>query len=103
MPAANRHSTVVVAVVVAVLGGCATSSPLKLGEQAETRQDYDRAVVEYTNALRKHPNDSNARQGLARAKVRAAAEHFYRGRRLTGSGKPEDALVEYQLASELNP
>jgi general secretion pathway protein D len=66
-------------------------------------QDYDRAVVEYTNALRKHPNDANARQGLARAKMRAAADHFYRGRRLAGTGKLEEALVEYQLAFELNP
>ena len=40
---------------------------------------------------------------LSRAKLRAAAEHFQNGRRLTATGKFEEALVEYQLASELNP
>jgi general secretion pathway protein D len=103
MPAANHRSSVLAIVLVALCSGCATSSALKLGEQAEGRQDFDRAVVEYTSALRKHPNDANARQGLERAKLRAAAEHFYRGRRLSGSAKLEEALIEYQLASELNP
>ena len=35
------------------LSGCATAAALRNGKQAETLQDYDRAVVEYTNVLRK--------------------------------------------------
>ena len=82
---------------------CASRGPMRLAEQAERRSDYDRAVVEYTNALRQHPNDTNARLGLERAKLRAATDHFQRGRRLSATGKFDQALVEYQLASELNP
>jgi len=103
MPAANKRSPLLVVAVVALCSGCASSRALKLGEQAEQRQDYDRAVVEYTNALRQHSNDTNARIGLERAKLRAAAEHFQRGRRLSATGKFDEALVEYQVASELNP
>src|SRR5262245_38590221 len=102
MPAANTRSILGLVALVALCGGCA-SSGLKLAENAELRQDFDRAVVEYTNALREQPNHSNVRQGLERSKLRAAAEHFYKGRRLAGTGKFEEALVEYQMASELNP
>jgi general secretion pathway protein D len=83
--------------------GCATSSAFRRAEAAEHRQDYDRAVAEYTNALRRHPNDTNARLALDRTKLRAAADHFQRGRRLSTTGKLEEALVEYELAAELNP
>ena len=102
MPARNRRSILSVVVLAAVLNGCA-SSALKLGEKAESSQEYDRAVAEYTNALRKDPDNRSARYGLERAKLRAASDHFYRGRRFAGTGKLEEALVEFQLAFELNP
>jgi general secretion pathway protein D len=82
---------------------CASSSALRQGETAEQVQDYDRAVVEYTKAVRLHPNDVNAKTALERAKIRAANDHFARGRRAAGLGKNDEALVEYQLAAELNP
>jgi general secretion pathway protein D len=102
MPAVKGRSTLVIVALVALGSGCATSA-LKLGKSAELRQDYDQAVVDYTNALRKHPNDRAARQGLERSKVRAAADHFYQGRRLAALGKFDEALIQYQMASELNP
>ena len=45
----------------------------------------------------------NAKQGLERAKLRASQDHFTNARRLSATGKLEEALVEYQLAAELNP
>ena len=102
MPADKGRSTLVIVALVALCSGCATSA-LKLGKSAELRQDYDQAVVDYTNALRKHPNDRAARQGLERSKLRAAADHFYQGRRLAALGKFDEALIQYQMASELNP
>jgi general secretion pathway protein D len=83
-------------------GACAASS-IRLGERAEREQDFDRAVVQYTKALRQHPDDRGARLALDRARLRAAEQHFFRGRRLAASERYEDALVEFQLASELNP
>ncbi len=71
--------------------------------QAEQQQNHDRAVVEYTAALRLNPDDKEARAGLARAKLRASLEHFTRGRRLAAKGQLDQALVEYQIAFELNP
>jgi general secretion pathway protein D len=76
---------------------------MRNGQQAEQLQDYDRAIVEYTKVVRSQPDNREARQLLDRARVRAALEHFSRGRRLEGGGRLDESLVELQLASELNP
>ena len=87
----------------ALTAGCATTSGLRQAEQAERHQDWDRAVVEYTAAVRAHPEDQDARLALERAKLRATQEHATRGRRLASLGKLEEALVELQIASQLSP
>ena len=70
---------------------------------AERRQDYDVAVVEYTKAVRLRPNDTNARLALDRAKLRASQAHFTQGRRFVSLARLDQALAEYEVASELNP
>jgi general secretion pathway protein D len=86
-----------------MLSACAASTALSRGRKAEQRQDYDLAVVEYAKAARLKPDSTDARMALERAKLRASEEHFRRGRRLEGTGKLEEALIEYDLALELNP
>ncbi|HEY6210909.1 MAG TPA: hypothetical protein VIW45_01430 [Vicinamibacterales bacterium] len=83
--------------------GCAASGALRRARQAERRQDYDLAVVEYTKAVRVRPDDVEARAALDRAKIRASQDHFLRGRRFAATGKLEQALAEYEVAAELNP
>jgi general secretion pathway protein D len=85
------------------LAGCATAAGLRAGKNAELAQDYDRAVVEYTRALQEDPDNRAARQGLDRSKLRSAQDHFMRARRHHASGRLDEALVELQLAAELNP
>ena len=102
------HSAKLVAVCLTTvlsttLGGCASSGALRSGQRAELQKDYDRAVVEYTRALQNRPDDRTLRRVLERAKLRAAEVHFGRGRRLTAAGQYQEALVEYQIAFELNP
>ncbi len=89
--------------VTLLLAGCATTAALRSGKDAELAQEYDRAVVDYTRALQEDPDNRAARQGLDRSKLRAAQDHFTRARRHHASGRLEEALVELQLASELNP
>ena len=86
-----------------LLAGCATSGGMGAGRKAERAEDYDRAVVEYTKAVRAKPDDRDARVALDRVKLRAAQEHFFRGRRLAQAERYEEALIEFQIASELNP
>ncbi len=99
----RRLPVLALAAAVAILSGCATSSALRAGRQAERLGDHDTAVVEYTKALRQRPDDMGLRLALDRAKLRASETHFTAGRRLASTGKLEEALVEYQVAAELNP
>jgi len=99
----RRHRPAAVALVCLFAGGCAATGAVHRGESAEHRQDYDLAVVEYTKALRLRPDHYAARLALDRAKVRASQDHFMRGRRLSATGKLDQALVEFELAAELNP
>jgi general secretion pathway protein D len=100
----HRHRrSAALALVCLFAGGCAATGALHRGESAEYRQNYDLAVVEYTKALRLRPDDNATRLALDRAKLRASQDHFMRGRRLSATGKLDQALVEYELAAELNP
>ena len=85
------------------LTGCATTASLRSGQREVQAQDYDRAVAEYTAAFKKHPNDRTLQLVLDRAKLRAAQDHLARARRLEADNKPDQALVELQIAAELNP
>lgn len=96
--------TALLVTVVVTLAACASSGgSLKVARDAETAQNYDLAVAEYTKLARANPEDRTARMGLERAKLRASQDHFAKARRLAATGNLEEALVEYQLASELNP
>jgi general secretion pathway protein D len=92
------------ALIVGTAVSCASSGgSVRVARNAEAQQNYDLAVAEYTKLLRADPNSRDARQGLERAKLRASQDHFAAARRLSAIGKLEEALVEYQLAAELNP
>ena len=86
-----------------VLTGCATSAAFRSGERAERRQDYDRAVLEYSKAVQEHPDNLGYRKGLQRARLRASEEHTVGGRRLLNRGLYKEALDEFKLARDLNP
>jgi general secretion pathway protein D len=101
-PADLRRAAILL-VVAAVLSGCATAAGMRRARQAELAQDYDLAVVEYTKVARADPGNTDARLALQRAKLRASEAHAARGRRLAGLERYEEAVLEYQLAAELNP
>jgi len=101
-PVAAARAALLLAIVVA-LTSCASTGSLRVAQGAEGTQNYDLAVAEYTKLLRRNPSNRDALQGLERAKLRASQDHFSRARRLTATGSLEEALAEYQLASELNP
>jgi general secretion pathway protein D len=100
--AADLRRAAILLVVAAALSSCA-SGGMKRARDAELAQDYDRAVVEYTKIARAEPGNTDARMALERAKLRASQEHASRGRRLSALERYEEAVLEYQLAAELNP
>lgn len=92
-----------VLLLVAGAAGCATSSAYRTGLAAERRDAHDEAVIAYTQAALERPDDREVRAALQRARLRASEAHFTRGRRLHGLGRYDEALVELQLAYDMNP
>jgi len=87
----------------AAAAGCAASSALHRGAEAEKRKDYDQAVIEYVKALGAHPGETKLEVALARARVAAAELHFDRGRKYFDSGQLELAEAEFQQTIFLMP
>ncbi|MGD9903861.1 MAG: secretin N-terminal domain-containing protein [Vicinamibacterales bacterium] len=83
--------------------GCASSGAIANARLAEQQQDYDLAVAEYMKALRARPDDRTVRLSLDRAKLRASQDHVVRARRHLANNRTDEALIEFQLAAELNP
>jgi general secretion pathway protein D len=102
MRSGRAANLAIVLVLSAVVTGCGASA-LRQAQTADTARDFDLAVAKYMEVLRRDPGNRDAQLGLDRAKLRASEEHFLRGRRLFGVGRYEDAVIELQLASELNP
>jgi general secretion pathway protein D len=99
----RRAAVLGLCLLAAWTANCATSTALREGQRAERAEDFDRAVVEYTKAVRERPDDATARGALNRARVRASQEHFFTGRRMAAEERYEQAVIEFQLAAELNP
>ncbi|MCH7748693.1 MAG: hypothetical protein IH939_11415 [Acidobacteria bacterium] len=101
---ARRAGTTLVAILLLGVGlaGCATGARDR-ARSAEQAEHFDEAIVEYTRALQDRPGDRALRRDLERATLRAAHRHYTRGRRYADLGDYNEALLEYQIAAQLNP
>lgn len=99
----NRPRVLGLIAVALLATSCATSSGLRRGAAAEQRQDYDIAVAEYTNVLRQHPDRCRRQAGARSGQLPGLSNHLQSARRLAATGELNQALVEYELALELNP
>jgi general secretion pathway protein D len=98
----SRLVALVGGAVLFTVSGCASGS-LERAKNADELHDYDVSVAEYTKAVREHPGSQAAVLGLETAKLRASDAHFARGQRLSSQGRLDDAIVELQIATDLNP
>lgn len=99
----TRAVLLLAALAATAAAGCATSAAFRAAQQAELRNDFDRAVVEYGRAVEERPDDRQAQLALNRAKLRASEAHYAEGRRLARLSRWEDALAEFRIAYDLNP
>ncbi len=73
------------------------------GVDAEKRQDYERAFEYFQEAFREKPKEIRYRAAYEHTKFLAAAAHVHRGQLLRDGGKLEEAIVEFQKASAIDP
>jgi general secretion pathway protein D len=103
MSGARRIPAWLALLAVAAMAACASSGAFRAGERAERLRDYDRAVLEYSRAVRLDPENVQYRRGLERARLRAADAHTLAARRLADRGLFKEALDELRLALDLHP
>ncbi len=75
----------------------------KEGQQAEARQDYDAAFIDYQEAYQRVPSDLRYRLAYDRVRITDAAVHVTKGRELLKSGNTQGALVEFMHANAIDP
>ncbi len=73
------------------------------GKIAEARQNYEQAYELYKQAYDQKPQDVSYRASYERLRFLAGASHVHRGQLLREAGRLEEALAEFQKATEIDP
>lgn len=99
-----RLRAVAILVCAAVLlAGCAGDMAFKRGEKYAIEGDWDRAIVEYRQALRDDPENVAFKTRLTKALDMAATKHIERANHYIRENNPDAALHEARLALEYSP
>jgi general secretion pathway protein D len=97
----------VILLVAAVTLPAATADKAKSlyqrGKDAEVRQNYELAYDLYKQAYDLKPAELDYRSSFERLRFLAGASHVHRGQLLREAGKLEEALAEFQKATEIDP
>ncbi|HUF78303.1 MAG TPA: secretin N-terminal domain-containing protein [Thermoanaerobaculia bacterium] len=89
--------------VTLLVTGCTGFRAARRAEIASQTGNWDEAVLYWAQALDQEPTNIGYQGSLLRARVRAAQQHFERGKEFHAAGVLERALVEYQQAVQLDP
>ena len=89
-------------VLLLIVGACATPQAIQRAEEAERQDNWDAAVAYYQSALEEDPKNLSYEMRLKRARLNASQAHEKMGKRLWDAGDLEQALLEYELAVQLD-
>ncbi len=78
-------------------------SAYKHGVDAEARQNYEQAFDFYKQAYDLNPKDIKYRAAFSRMRFYASASHVHKGQLLRDQGRLDEALAEFQRATEIDP
>src|SRR5258708_30143271 len=73
------------------------------GKNAEAWQNYEQAYDLFKQAYDQKPQDLSYRSAYERLKFLAGASHVHRGQLLREAGRLEEALAEFQKATDTDP
>src|SRR5581483_6962025 len=79
------------------------NSLYKQAQDAEARQNYERAYDLYREAYDLKPKDLKYRAAYERLRFLAGASHVHRGQLLRDAGKLDEALIEFRKAADIDP
>jgi general secretion pathway protein D len=92
----------VVAVTLPIGAADSAKSLYNKGKDAEARQNYEAAFDFFKQAYEQKPRDLAYRTSYERTRFLAGASHVHRGQLLREAGKLQEALAEFQKASEID-
>ncbi len=103
----NKNNRIIISLILCILMliayACAAQKEFKMGQEEESMDNWDSAVVHYTNALEKDPNNLTYRIYLLKAKEKAAMQHYEKGMEYKNNRQLELAITEFQIANVLSP
>ena len=88
--------------LVLLLSGCVAQKSFRRAEQEAKRENWDKAVIEYSKAIAEDPGNTRYKISLERAKLKASAQHFQTGKRYAAAGQWDLAVAEFQQTLLLN-
>ena len=83
--------------------GLGNSEAYEEGKTYFDAQAYDQAIQKFEQALGDSPGDTDIQRDLAKAKSLAAAQHFDRGKELSGKHEINGALIAFGKAKTYQP
>jgi len=88
--------------LVLMVGACASPQAVQRAEEAERLGNWDAAVAYYQSALEDDPDNAKYEMKLKRARLNASQAHQNAGKRLWNGEDLDHALLEYELAVQLD-
>jgi general secretion pathway protein D len=100
----RRRPTAIAALLLLTLNAaCVSSRAYRLGEKEMKAENYDRAVLMFSRAVSAKPARTRYKVALARAKIKAAQEHFAKGQAYVEAKRLDAAIAEFQQVIYLDP
>jgi general secretion pathway protein D len=88
--------------LIAMTVGCAAQKAYTRAEREMRRENYDKAVLDYSKALALDPGNTRYSVALERAKLKGSSAHFTKGQRYHRAEQFDLAIAEYQQTLLLN-
>jgi len=79
------------------------SAYFRQGRKAEFRKDYDDAVIDYSKAVERSPENAKYQIHEKLARDKAGQYHLGRGRELLAEGRLDEASGEFERAAKIDP
>ena len=103
MNARYLRISVIFVIVLALLSGVMLAKGkadklFKDGQAAEAKEDWDKALELYLQAIDVKPNDPNFMIAMRRARFEAGEMHVQQGQKVRAEGKLAEAMGEFQKA-----
>lgn len=99
----TRLTKVLLLFSILFLTSCAARQAFKAGMEAEEMNDWDKAIFQYTVALKNDPTNTEYKLRLDSARRMASRAHLRNAEVLFSEGKAIEAFQEYKLSIDADP